>query len=92
MKSFANALYSRFATQNNSAFCFRAVLTMGIAAAISIFAFLGIIGLFIMGTAISVIILLGMIGIILIKNKISCNTLIQTVKRLNRQEIKAPAF
>lgn len=76
MKSFANALYSRFATQNNSAFCFRAVLTMGIAAAISVFAFSGALGLFIMGTAISVIILSIMIGIIVRKNKISCNALI----------------
>ena len=76
MKSFANALYSRFATQNNSAFCYCAFLIMGIAAAISIFAFLGIIGLFIMGTAISVIILSIMTGIIIRKNKISCNALI----------------
>lgn len=76
MKSLANTSYSRFATQNNSAFCFRAVLTMGIAAAISVFAFSGALGLFIMGTAISVIILSIMIGIILRKNKISCNALI----------------
>ena len=76
MKSFANALYSRFATQNNSAFSFCAVLMTGIAAAISAFAFLGALGLFIMGTAISVIILSIMIGIIIRKNKISCNALI----------------
>ena len=76
MKSLANTSYSRFATQNNSAFCFRAVLTMGIAAAISVFAFSGALGLFIMGTAISVIILSIMIGIIIRKNKISCNALI----------------
>lgn len=49
---------------------------MGIAAAISVFAFSGVLGLFIMGTAISVIILSIMIGIILRKNKISCNALI----------------
>ena len=76
MKSLANASYSRFATQNNSAFCYCAFLTMGIAAAISVFAFSGALGLFIMGTAISVIILSIMIGIILRKNKISCNALI----------------
>lgn len=69
MKSLANTSYSRFATQNNSAFCFRAVLTMGIAAAISVFAFSGALGLFIMGTAISVIILSIMIGIIVRKTK-----------------------
>ena len=78
MKAFANAscTYNRFATQNMSAFCFCAVLIMGIAAAISVFAFSGVLGLFIMGTAISVIILSIMIGIILRKNKISCNALI----------------
>ena len=49
---------------------------MGIAAAISVFAFSDVLGLFIMGTAISVIILSIMTGIIIRKNKISCNALI----------------
>ena len=78
MKAFANAscAYNRFATQNMSAFCFCALLIMGIAAAISVFAFSDVLGLFIMGTAISVIILSIMTGIIIRKNKISCNALI----------------
>ena len=79
MKAFANAscTYNRFATQNMSAFCFCALLIMGIAAAISIFAFFGLFDLFITAIAISVILLSVMTVIIVRKNRISCNCLIQ---------------
>ncbi len=69
MRACACKSYDRSATQGKSAFSFCAVLMTGIAAAISAFAFLGVLSLIIVGGVISVIILSIMTGIVIRKTE-----------------------